>query len=87
MEDTTYYTRDKIIEVLDHQLDEIENLISTYSQIIDETSTKKEDMKIVYEHIAASVHEMKKQPEQQELDIEEEKDESQETVDSGKETE
>ena len=26
-------------------------------------------MKIVYEHLAASVHELKKQPEQQELDI------------------
>ena len=69
MEDTTYYTRDKIVEVLNSQLDEIESLISAYSKAIDETSSKKEDMKIVYEHLAASVHELKKQPEQQELDI------------------
>ena len=69
MEDTAYYTRDKIVEVLNSQLDEIESLISAYSKAIDETSSKKEDMKIVYEHLAASVHELKKQPEQQELDI------------------
>ena len=48
MEDTTYYTRDKIVEVLNSQLDEIESLISAYSKAIDETSSKKEDMKIVY---------------------------------------
>ena len=69
MEDTAYYTRDKIVEVLNSQLDDIESLISAYSKAIDETSSKKEDMKIVYEHLAASVHELKKQPEQQELDI------------------
>jgi predicted nucleic acid-binding Zn-ribbon protein len=85
MDESIYYTRDKIIEVLDSQLDEIENLISAYSKVIDETSSKKEDMKIVYEHLAASVHELKKQPEQQELDIEqtsdtEEKTESEENT-------
>ena len=85
MDEPLYYTRDKIIEVLDSQLDEIENLISAYSKVIDETSTKKEDMKIVYEHLAASVHELKKQPEQQELDIDqtsdtEEKAESEENT-------
>lgn len=85
MDEALYYTRDKIIEVLDSQLDEIENLISAYSKVIDETSTKKEDMKIVYEHLAASVHELKKQPEQQELDIDqtsdtEEKAESEENT-------
>ena len=74
MDEALYYTRDKIIEVLDSQLDEIENLISAYSKVIDETSTKKEDMKIVYEHLAASVHELKKQPEQQELDIDQTSD-------------
>ena len=42
-------------------------------------------MKIVYEHLAASVHELKKQPEQQELDIDqtsdtEEKAESEENT-------
>ena len=80
MEDTTYYTRDKIVEVLNSQLDEIESLISAYSKAIDETSSKKEDMKIVYEHLAASVHELKKQPEQQELDIKQ-ASESEETTD------
>lgn len=85
MEATTVYTRDKIIEVLNEQLDEIEKLISAYSKVIDETSTKKEDMKIVYEHLAFSVHELKKLPEQQDLDIEqtsdaEEKTESEENT-------
>ena len=74
MEATTVYTRDKIIEVLNEQLDEIEKLISAYSKVMDETSVKKEDMKIVYEHLAASVHELKNQPEQQELDIEQTSD-------------
>lgn len=79
MEATTVYTRDKIIEVLNEQLDEIEKLISAYSKVMDETSVKKEDMKIVYEHLAASVHELKKQPEQQELDIEQTSDAEEKT--------
>ena len=86
MEDTTYYTRDKIVEVLNSQLDEIESLISAYSKAIAETSSKKEDMKIVYEHLAASVHELKKQPEQQELDIKQ-ASESEETTEAEETTE